>query len=445
MSLSHNNSKAKWAVALGILGAFIGALAFISGIAVGVAFARPGGLLDAGASPFAASPSIAANSAAVNDTAAEQSRQPGLNYALINDVLRRLRTQWYGEMPSSAQLTDGAIKGMVAALGDEFTQYIEPRFARLLNEDISGVFEGIGATLRQIPSGGVQIVRTFPGTPAERGGVLPGDIIEAVNGVSTQGLNSIEVAALVRGPRGSEVTLTLRRAGRARPFEITLVRERIEIPLVSSKMVGDGSIGYISLFDFSQPASRQLEKHLKDILDKQPSALIFDLRDNPGGLLSQAQEVGDIFLKQGVLVIERDYRGNKKVTRTTDRGIAQDIRMVVLVNGGSASAAEIVAGAMQDRGRAVLIGEKTFGKGSVQSPQTLPNGGQLRITIERWYTPNDRAIHGVGITPDYIVNSTPEDLREGKDLQLEAAIDFLTTGKTPPPTPFPTLEPTPRP
>jgi carboxyl-terminal processing protease len=155
--------------------------------------------------------------------------------------------------------------------------------------------------------------------------------------------------------------------------------------------------------------------------------------------------VGDIFLKQGVLVIERDYRGNKKVTRTTDRGIAQDIPMVVLVNSGSASAAEIVAGAMQDRGRAVLIGERTFGKGSVQSPQTLSNGGQLRITIERWYTPNDRAIHGTGITPDYIVNNTPEDLREGKDPQLEAAIAFLTTGKTPPPTPFPTVEPTPRP
>jgi len=435
------SSKAKWIVALGMLGAFIGALTFIMGIAIGIAFARPGGLLDAGASPFAVSPSIAANSSAVNDTAAEQGRQSGLNYALIDDVLRRLRRQWYGEMPSSAQLTDGAIKGIVSSLGDEFTQYVEPRFAKLLNEDMSGVFEGIGATLRQTPAGGVQIVRTFPGTPAERGGVQPGDIIEAVNGVSTQGLNSIEVAALVRGPRGSEVTLTLRRAGRARPFDITLVRERIEIPLVSSKMVGDGSIGYVSLFDFSQPASQQLEKHLQEILSKQPSALILDLRDNPGGLLSQAQEVGDIFLKQGVLVIERDYRGNRKVTRTTDRGLVQDIPMVVLVNGGSASAAEIVAGAMQDRGRAVLIGERTFGKGSVQSPQTLSNGGQLRITIERWYTPNDRVIHGVGIEPDYIVNSTPDDLRQGKDPQLEAAIAFLATGKTPPPTPFPTVEP----
>lgn len=426
-------------IALGMLGMFIGALIFILGMTAGVVLSRPGGLLFTGASPF---PPNVAVSVGESDAAAGQE---GLNYALINDVISRLRTQWYGEMPSSTQLTDGAIKGLVNALGDEFTQYVEPRFAKLMNEDITGAFEGIGATLKQTPSGSIQIVRTFPGMPADRGGVLPGDIIEAVDGVSTQGLNSTEVAAIVRGPRGTEVTLTLRRANRARPFEVTLVRERIEIPLVSSRMVGDGSIGYISLFDFSQPASKQLEKHLKEILEKQPKALIFDLRDNPGGLLSQAQEVGDIFLKKGVFVIERDYRGNKKVTSTTDRGIAQDIPMVVLVNGGSASAAEIVAGAMQDAGRATLIGEKTFGKGSVQSPQTLSNGGQLRITIERWYTPNDRAIHGVGITPDYIVSNSPEDVRDGKDPQLEAAIEFLTSGKTPAPTPIPTVAPTPLP
>lgn len=426
-------------IALGMLGMFIGALIFILGMTAGVVLSRPGGLLFTGASPF---PPNVAVSVGESDAAAGQE---GLNYVLINDVISRLRTQWYGEMPSSTQLTDGAIKGLVNALGDEFTQYVEPRFAKLMNEDITGAFEGIGATLKQTPSGSIQIVRTFPGMPADRGGVLPGDIIEAVDGVSTQGLNSTEVAAIVRGPRGTAVTLTLRRANRARPFEVTLVRERIEIPLVSSRMVGDGSIGYISLFDFSQPASKQLEKHLKEILEKQPKALIFDLRDNPGGLLSQAQEVGDIFLKKGVFVIERDYRGNKKVTSTTDRGIAQDIPMVVLVNGGSASAAEIVAGAMQDAGRATLIGEKTFGKGSVQSPQTLSNGGQLRITIERWYTPNDRAIHGVGITPDYIVSNSPEDVRDGKDPQLEAAIEFLTSGKTPAPTPIPTVAPTPLP
>jgi carboxyl-terminal processing protease len=297
--------------------------------------------------------------------------------------------------------------------------------------------------LKQTSGGGIQIVRTFPGTPAEKGGVLPGDIIESVNGTTVLGLNTTEVAALVRGPRGTEVKLLVRRADTPRAFELTLVRDRINIPLVTSKMVGDGSVGYISLFDFSQPAGEQLEKDLKAIMAKNPKALIFDLRDNPGGLLTQALDVGDIFLKKGTFVIERDYKGNKKTTDTTDAGIAQDIPMVVLVNGGSASAAEIVAGAIQDYGRATVIGDKTFGKGSVQSPQMLSNGGQLRVTIERWFTPKDRAIHGIGITPDYIVVNSPDDAKAGKDPQLEAAVEYLQSGKTPAPTPLPTVAPAP--
>lgn len=424
-------------VALGMLGMFIGALIFILGITVGVVFARPGSPLFTGASPF--STLQAGVNSGVVGSAAEQGTQ--LNLTLMNDVTRRLREQWYGEFPNSDQLTDGAIKGMVNALGDEFTQYVEPRFAKILNDDITGSFDGIGATLKQINGGSIQIVRTFPGTPAERGGVLPGDIIESVNGASVLGLNTTEVAALVRGPRGSEVKLKVRRADQPRAFELTLVRDRIDIPLVTSKMVGDGSIGYISLFDFSQPAGEQLKKDIKAILAKNPKALIFDLRDNPGGLLTQALDVGDIFLKKGAFVIERDFKGNKKVTETTDAGIAQEIPLVVLVNGGSASAAEIVAGALQDYGRATLIGDKTYGKGSVQSPQMLSNGGQLRITIERWFTPKDRAIHGVGITPDYTVMNSSEDAQTGKDPQLEAAIDFLLNGKTPAPTAVPTVSP----
>lgn len=427
-------------VALGMLGMFIGALIFILGVTVGVVLSRPGGMLFSGASPFASfGPGFEAN-AGVGVAAGEQKGQ--LNYTLINDVIGRLRTQWYGDLPTNAQLTDGAIKGMVNALGDQFTQYVEPRFAKMLNDDITGSFEGIGATLKQTSGGSIQIVRTFPGTPAEKGGVLAGDLIESVNGTNTLGLNTSEVAALVRGPRGTEVKLTLRRADTPRPFDVTLMRDRINIPLVTSKLVGDGSIGYISLFDFSQQASQQLNQQLNDIMAKNPKALILDLRDNPGGLLSQAQEIGDIFLKQGAFVIERDYKGNKKVTDTSDQGIAQDVPMVVLVNGGSASASEIVAGALQDYGRAKLIGEKTFGKGSVQSPQTLPNGGQLRVTIERWYTPKDRAIHGAGIAPDITVVNSPDDAKTGKDPQLEAAVQYLLTGNVPASAPIPTVAPT---
>ena len=191
-------------VALGMLGVFIGALIFILGITVGVVFSRPGGLLFTGASPFSTL-QAGVNNGITGAPADQASGQ--LNLTLMNDVIRRLHDQWYGEFPTNDQLTDGAIKGMVNSLGDQFTQYVEPRFAKILNDDISGSFEGIGATLKQTTSGGIQIVRTFPGTPAEKGGVLPGDIVESVNGTTVLGLNTTEVAALVRGPRGTEVKL----------------------------------------------------------------------------------------------------------------------------------------------------------------------------------------------------------------------------------------------
>jgi carboxyl-terminal processing protease len=426
-------------VALGMLGMFVGALIFIFGITVGALLAQPGGLAFNGASPFSSLGGQIEANLGLNKASAEE--QGKLNTSLINDVINRLNEQWYGELPSNAQLTDGAIKGMVSALGDQFTQYVEPRFAKILNDDITGSFDGIGATLKQTSGGGIQIVRTFAGTPAERGGVLAGDVIESVNDTPVFGLNSTEVSVLVRGPRGSDVKLKLRRENVTRPVELTLVRDRISIPIVTNKMVGDGSIGYISLFDFSQPSAQQLKQGLQDVLAKNPKGLILDLRGNGGGLLSQSLEIGDMFLKKGPFVIERDFKGNKKVSETTDAGIAQDIPMVVLVDGGSASASEIVAGALQDYERATLIGERTFGKGSVQSPQMLPNGGQLRVTIERWYTPKDRAIHGTGVTPNYTVENSPADVRAGKDLQLEAAVAFLTTGAVP----KPTAEPAPAP
>jgi len=169
------------------------------------------------------------------------------------------------------------------------------------------------------------------------------------------------------------------------------------------------------------------------LLDQKPKGLILDLRDNPGGLLSQAVEVGDLFLPEGDFIIERDQAGNVKRLRTTNSGIAQTIPLAVLVNGGSASASEIVAGAIQDYGRGQVIGETTFGKGSVQLPKTLSNGAQLRITIERWFTPKDRAIHGTGIAPDITVARSSEDSKANRDPQLDAAVNFLQTGVKPAP------------
>ena len=415
--------------ALALVGVFAGMIIFAMGIAAGITLTR-GDFSFRGASAFPP-PGTATGSISATPPA----RAAEVDQKLINETLAQLRNNWYGELPSSDALTNGAIRGMVAALGDDFTAYVEPKYARMLEDDASGSFEGIGATLRSVNGAGIQIVRVFDGFPAAKAGVQSGDAIESVNGVKVATLSATEVAALIRGPGGTPVVLRLRRADTPKPFEITVVRGKIVIPLVTSKMIGTGAdkIGYVSLYDFSANARQQLEPRIRELLDQKPKGLILDLRDNPGGLLSQAVEVGDLFLPEGDFIIERDQAGNVKRLRTTNSGIAQTIPLAVLVNGGSASASEIVAGAIQDYGRGQVIGETTFGKGSVQLPKTLSNGAQLRITIERWFTPKDRAIHGTGIAPDITVARSSEDSKANRDPQLDAAVNFLQTGVKPAP------------
>lgn len=339
-----------------------------------------------------------------------------------------LKENYYGDLPTPEQMTDGAIRGMLQTLDDKFTSYIEPNMARIINEDTSGSFEGIGALVRMNEDNQIEISRPFPGQPADQAGVQAGDIVVAVDGKSITGYGLYEAIGLIRGPAGSKVTLTVGRAGADKPFDITITRAKIEIPIVESKML-PGDIAYVSLYEFSAPATERLNAALKDLLAQHPKGLVFDLRDNPGGYLQQAIEVSDLFLSSGIIVIERSSDGNEDTLRATSKGIAQDIPLVVLVNGGSASASEIVAGALQDNGRAKLIGEQTFGKGSVQLPQTLSNGGELRVTIAHWFTPNDRAIHGQGLTPDIVVTLTADDAKAGRDPQLDRAVEYLTTGQ----------------
>jgi carboxyl-terminal processing protease len=429
MQSSPTPPKSLKSIALGLLGTLVGVMIFTLGLGMGIVLSQPGGVLANGLNNGDQQSAEAGLGTDVQ--AVPQGSGTGqINQRLVNDVLRRLRGEFYGELPANDKLTDGAIRGMVTTLGDPFTQYVEPSLARMMEQDINGKFEGIGASLRSVQGGAVQIVRVFKNSPAERAGVQANDFIEAVDSRNVNGLGTTEVAALVRGTAGTTVTLKLRRGEQPRPFDITITRGEIVIPLTTAKMVGaDSDIAYVSLFDFSAQASKQLNTDLKTLLEKNPKGLILDLRDNPGGLVSQAIEVGDVFLDKNVFLIQRDNKGNKKTSETTARGIAQDIPLVVLVNGGSASASEIVAGAIQDYGRATLIGETTYGKGSVQSPQSLSNGGQLRITIERWYTPKDRAINGTGVKPDYVVELTPDDQKAGRDPQLDAAVEFLKTGK----------------
>jgi carboxyl-terminal processing protease len=254
--------------------------------------------------------------------------------------------------------------------------------------------------------------------------VKAGDVVIAVDGRSIEGFSVYEAVAVIRGPAETKVKLTIVRGGDPKPFDITVTRAKITIPIVQSKML-EGNIAYVSLFDFSSLATDQLNGEIQTLLAQKPKGLILDLRDNPGGYLQQAIQVADIFLDAGVIATEKDKNGDGEAFRSGPKGIAQDIPLVVLVNGGSASASEIVAGALQDRGRAKLIGETTFGKGSVQLPHTLSDGSELRVTVAHWFTPNGRQIHGTGLTPDVVVALTEDDAQADRDPQLDRAVQFL--------------------
>ncbi len=378
-----------------------------------------------GVTPLAPSPSPSRPPARATPTLpAGASGDEEQAFQVFWEAWNLLKNEYYGDLPDPQKMSRAAIRGVLETLDDKNTGLIEPNISKILNEDASGEFEGIGATIRINPDNQLEIVRPFAGQPADKAGVKAGDVVMAVDGNSIAGFSVYEAVGVIRGPAGTTVKLTILRAGEAQPLEISVTRAKITIPIVQSKML-DGDIAYVSLFDFSSPSSGQLESELKTLLAKKPKGLILDLRDNPGGYLQQAIEVSDLFLDSGVVASEKDKDGNGQTFRSGPGGIAQDIPLVVLVNGGSASASEIVAGALQDRGRAKLIGETTFGKGSVQLPHTLSDGSELRVTIAHWFTPNGRQIQGTGLTPDIVVPLTADDVQANRDPQLDRAVQFL--------------------
>ncbi len=351
----------------------------------------------------------------------------GETFDLFWEAWDLIQRDYYGELSTDEEMTNGAIRGAINTLGDPFTAFIDPRVAEINREDDSGSFEGIGAyvTMRD---GRLMIVSTFKNQPAAEAGVRRGDFVLQVDETPIENMSVYEAITLIRGPAGMPVRLTILREGEE-PFEVEIVRARIDIPVVESEMREDG-IAYVSLFDFSSDASDKLGDAIEELLEQDPKGLILDLRGNPGGWLNEAVEATGLFLpRKDVVLIERFNDGTDRTYETPDKPIAPDIPMVVLVDGGSASASEIVAGALQDHGRAVLLGETTFGKGSVQWPHELSNGAELRVTGARWFTPNDRAIHGEGLDPDIEIELTFEDLEADLDPQLLRAVEYLLTGE----------------
>ncbi len=351
-----------------------------------------------------------------------------LNMDLFYEVWGIVERDFDGSLPPEDDLMDALIMGSLETLDDNFTRYIPPEIAARLREDMGGSVEGIGAFVRENEEGFIEIVRPIDGQPADEAGLLPGDIVIAVDGEDIIGQSLDEVILKVRGPRGTAVTLTIVREGEPEPLEFTIVRTRFEIPIIETNYFEEENIGYVRLTEFNRNAESLLTEAVTELMAKNPDGIIFDLRDNPGGFLDQSIAVADLFLPEGVVLYERNIQGLDETFTAENGDIAESVPMVVLVNAGSASASEIVAGAIQDNGRAILIGETTFGKGSVQTVHTLSNGAELRVTIARWYTPNNNSIDKQGITPDIEVES-PQDLGGENDTQLQRALEYLTTGQ----------------
>jgi carboxyl-terminal processing protease len=326
-------------------------------------------------------------------------------------------------------LMQGAIQGMMQALGDPHSSYMNPEQYQQANMQYEGEYEGIGAYI-DTSTDYITIISTMPGSPAEEVGLQPGDQVLAVDGEDMTGIDGSLVIQRILGPAGTNVQLSIRREGVADVLEFEIKRALISLPSVESKMLED-NIAYIKLNDFGTRTTEEFQDALKELVTDDTQGLIVDLRGNPGGLLTTSVEVASELLPNGIVLTERFGDGTEQEYDVHPGGLATEIPLIVLVNGGSASASEIVAGAIQDTERGILVGETTFGKGSVQSWIALSNdAGAIRVTIARWYTPDDRQIAEIGLTPDVEVPITEEDVQAGIDPQLEKAIEILESQTT---------------
>ncbi len=322
------------------------------------------------------------------------------------------------------KLMQGAIRGMIDSLGDPHSSYMDP----IEYSDATAPLEGYSGIGAWVNTEGEYLTITEPmkGSPAETAGLKAGDQIIAIDGVDMTGTLAELARQKVLGPAGTQVTLTIRRAGVEQPFDVTITRAQITIPSTEYKML-DAGIAYVRLNSFSNTTADELHSALQELLAQNPKGLILDLRYNSGGYLEAAIQVASEFLPDGVVTYEEYGNGTRDTYNVTGNGIATNIPMVVLVNEWSASASELVAGALQDRGRAQLVGVTTYGKGTVQNWIALSNEeGAVRVTIARWLTPNQRNVTGIGLTPDVEVQITDADIQAGLDSQLDQAIQILT-------------------
>jgi carboxyl-terminal processing protease len=315
---------------------------------------------------------------------------------------------------------ESLIKGMVDSLNDPYTVFMNPEETNALNEEISGTYAGIGVVIQESKSGNLpQIVTVFESSPAEKAGLKKGDLMENADGKDLKGLNLDEVALIIKGKIGTKVKLTILRGNETLKFDIE--RAQIDIPLTKTKYYENGTIGYLQINMFSDGLANSVSKALKEFEDKNVKGIVVDLRDNPGGLLSECQSVAGNFMDSGILLWTRDKNG--KVQPLDFTGKKLNLPIVVLVNGGTASASEILTGAMKYYKEGTVVGEKTFGKGVIQQIFNLPGNYTVKVTIEEYLLPDKSPINGTGIEPDIVISNNPD--KPAEDLQLNKALEVL--------------------
>ncbi len=339
------------------------------------------------------------------------------DYGLINQAWNSIY-QYYVEPGKldGTELSQGAVRGIVEALDDPHSAYMDPDTTKLFQTNISGNFEGIGATVNMNEDNWPIIVTPIEGSPAANAGLRPGDIIIGVDGGTTYGLNITELVLKIRGTAGTQVTLTIQREGESEPLEIAVTRAVINMPSVKWEMKGD--IAYIRIIEFREDTNEELNNVLSEIDMVLTKGIILDLRNNPGGIVTTVVDVASHFIEKGIVITMIDNQGNQTSDAVNPNGIFTDLPMVVLVNEYSASGSEVLAGALQDYERATIAGVTTYGKGSYNITIPLEDGSSVYLTIGRWATPNGNLIEGKGIVPDY-------ELTQTGDEEIQWALDFL--------------------
>lgn len=343
-----------------------------------------------------------------------------VDFSFFWDIWNQVTSKYVGTVDTQ-KMVEGAIKGMVDAVGDPYTVFMNADEAKDYAEGLSGQFSGIGAQLDQ-KDGQIIVVAPLAGTPAEKADLKPKDAILKIDDVSTDKMSIDEAISKIRGPEGTNVKLNISREGWSEPKDFTIQRAKITVKSVNWELK-DGNIAYISINQFGDDTTDLMKQAAKEIKDKNPKAIILDLRSNPGGYLESAVDVSSLFVKKDSVVVKEQYKDNRiDEQKTTLDSVLGDYKVFILTNGGTASAAEITAGALKNLNGSVLIGEKTFGKGVVQDLEEVKGGATLKVTIAKWLTPNGQTINKEGLKPDIEVGLSEDDAKAGRDPQLDRAL-----------------------